>query len=409
MTIKTFPSSSVDILRIDCVFPAGTSLQPYPLVAHACNSLLCEGTLRRTAIQVAEFLDFRGIALETDCSPYHASLTFYVLRKYADDFLPLLHEMLTQPAFSQEEFRVYCEKRRQQLLEGRQKTAVVARNQFYLSLFGPNHPLGVFAVPDDVDRLSLDDVRQFYRRHYNLASARFYLAGHYDEAFLSRFQSLLCPNTLIPNPPYLIPKHSPLSSNLSPLSSNLSSLSSNYPLNGAVQSTIRIGRLLPFHPCDPDYHRFMVLNTVLGGYFGSRLMSNLREDKGYTYGIYSRTIIFGSDILFTLSADVAAPCTEAALHEVFFELDRLCREPIPDDELDTVRQYMEGDYLRSIDGIFERVERHLSLELNGVGEEFTNLFLSAIRTSTPAQLQSLAQRLFRPDQLLTVTSGPAPQ
>lgn len=389
-------SSSVDILRIDCVFPAGTAYQQHRLVANAANSLLCEGTLSRSSHEVAEFLDYRGIALDTDCSFYHATITCYVLRKYADELLPLLHELLTSPAYGEEEFRVYCDKRRQQLLLNEQKTAAVARNKFYLTLYGPDHPLGPYATPDDVDRLSLDEVRQFFRDHYKLESAQIFVAGHYDEGWLSKVQQLLGPGTAI------TPAFQP--SELRTPNSELKI--QHYIVPSSVQSTIRVGRRLPFRWDDPDYHRFMVLNTVLGGYFGSRLMSNIREDKGYTYGIYSRTLIFGPDILFTLSADVSAEHTDDAVREVFVELQRLCDEPIPDDELAVVRQYMEGDYLRSVDGIFERMERRLNIALNGMGEEFTDLYLNAIRTVTPAQLQSLAQRIFVPDQLLVVSAGP---
>ena len=159
----------------------------------------------------------------------------------------------------------------------------------------------------------------------------------------------------------------------------------------AVQSTIRIGRILPMPWDSSDYARFMVLNTVLGGYFGSRLMSNIREDKGYTYGIYSVTQIHRGSIVFYITADVAAEVTQAAVDEVMNEINRLQQQPISEEELERVRNYMMGDFIRSIDGVFDLSERYRQMVATHVGEQLTTNLLDSIATATPEQLQTLAQ------------------
>ena len=152
-----------------------------------------------------------------------------------------------------------------------------------------------------------------------------------------------------------------------------------------------------------DYARFLVLNTVLGGYFGSRLMSNIREDKGYTYGIYSTTQIHRGSIVFYITADVAAEASQAAVGEVFYEIERLQQELIPEEEMERVRNYMMGDFIRSIDGVFELSERYRQMSTTHVTEQFTTNLLDAIAHVTPAQLQTLAQSSLT--DLVTVVVG----
>jgi predicted Zn-dependent peptidase len=152
-----------------------------------------------------------------------------------------------------------------------------------------------------------------------------------------------------------------------------------------------------------DYTRFMVLNTVLGGYFGSRLMSNLREDKGYTYGIYSQTQIFRDRIILFITADVAAQATHDAVNEINLEIERLRQEPVSDAELERVRNFMMGDFIRSIDGTFEISERYRQMVVTDVDERLSTNLMETLATVTPDQLPTLAQSTLT--DLVTVTAG----
>ena len=160
--------------------------------------------------------------------------------------------------------------------------------------------------------------------------------------------------------------------------------------------------MLPYSIDDAEYFKFMVLNTVLGGYFGSRLMSNIREDKGYTYGIYSNTQAGRDYIFFNVFSDVGLEVAESAMSEFYNEIDRLCSESIPDAELDLVRSVMKGDFIRSIDGVFERAERFRLMSLKGITEQFTAQLHQAIETVTPAQLRDIAQRRFARDTMVDI-------
>ena len=392
-TLHDFPNSTLGLVKLDITLEAGSRYQHFKSLSHAASQLFGEATTLRDAREVAEFFDFRGIVVERMSDVCSTTITYYFLRRYAADLIPLIRECFDSPTVTQPMFTAYVARRRQQLAIGFQKTSYVARNRFYELLYGPDHPLGTYAMPDDVDALTLNAVTDFIHQHYLLDNAHLVLSGMVDDDLLSLADRHLAPShshshnqvfTQSSNPeePLLPPPHS----------HNQTFTQSSNP--NAVQSTIRIGRILPMSWDAPDYARFMVLNTVLGGYFGSRLMSNIREDKGFTYGIYSTTQIYRGSIVFYITADVAAQATQAAVGEVYKEINRLQQEPISEEELERVRNYMMGDFIRSIDGVFEVSERYRQMATTHVTEQLTTNLLDAIATITPPQLQTLAQTCF---------------
>ena len=173
----------------------------------------------------------------------------------------------------------------------------------------------------------------------------------------------------------------------------------------ATQTSLRVGRVLPLAWDSPDYARFMLLTTLLGGYFVSRLMRNIREDKGYTYGIYARTQIYRGLIVFFITADLSAGTEQAALDEIFRELKLLRSVPVGDDELALVKTVMAGDFLRSVDGIFERSTRFCDMLATGVDERLTERIRSSLGETTPAQLLDLAVRLLDPADMTVCLAG----
>jgi predicted Zn-dependent peptidase len=301
--------------------------------------------------------------------------------------------MFQSPVVTPNLFEAYISRRTTQLKTNFQKTNYLARNLHYQLLYGPDHPLGTYARPDDLQRLTLAHVQDFIHRHYSLAHAHLVLSGPIDDELLQLADQYLAPQADAPAPVRIALTVSP-----QPLVPP-----AHAPLPDAVQSTIRIGRLLPFPWNSMDYTRFMVLNTVLGGYFGSRLMSNLREDKGYTYGIYSQTQIFRDSIILFITADVAAQATHDAVKEINLEIERLRQEPVSDAELERVLNFMMGDFIRSIDGTFEISERYRQMVVTDVDERLSANLMETLATVTPDQLLTLAQSTLT--DLVTVTAG----
>lgn len=390
--IYGFKSDSLQLLRLDFTFEAGSFYQPQLLVARAANRLFSEGSKSHSGKWIAEYMDFRDINVEKDVGNYHSVVTVYMLRKYADDFLPLLLELFREPLFDKKDFDVFCTKLKLQLQTMARKTNGVARKLFYQSVFGSEHLYGRHAEPEDVDKLQLMQVEQFYHQHYDLSKVHIVVSGCYDDALLSRigelFGSEKATSQLFLHKKMDMPIYQ--------------GKSIRHKMDDVSQASIRVGSVLPYSTDDAEYFKFMVLNTVLGGYFGSRLMSNIREDKGYTYGIYSNTQAGRDYIFFNVFSDVGLEVAESAMSEFYNEIDRLCSESIPDAELDLVRSVMKGDFIRSIDGVFERAERFRLMSLKGITEQFTAQLHQAIETVTPAQLRDIAQRRFARDTMVDI-------
>lgn len=387
-----FPSTSVDILKLDFCYEAGSHFQPLPLYASATANLMHVGYASVSPRQWSDYLDRRGILISANVTPYTAALSAYLLLRYAGEFFPLLHEMVQTPSFPEMELRAFCRRKRQEITTNLQRTSYLARLLFRQALYGADSPEGRYAVPDDVDGITADGLRAYFQDRFQLDTAMRSLSGNYDDATLAAFRTYFGDTDTYT------------------LDGRLSEIKVQAPQHirhrlglSGPQASIRVGRGLPFLASDDDYAAFEVLCTVLGGYFGSRLMRNIREEKGYTYGIYSRLHILRNSLYFEVLSDVSAESVDAALTEVYREMDALCRQPVDDDELQLVRQYMEGEYLRSIDGIFERSDRWQQLAVLGLDERsYSNRLIHAIQSTTAEQLQHLAQRYLQPDAMTEV-------
>ncbi|MCQ2274424.1 MAG: insulinase family protein [Bacteroidales bacterium] len=394
-TVYYFTNESLQLVKLDFTFEAGSAYQQLKSQAHAANQLMAEATLYHTAQEIADFMDFRGIVIERMADVTQGNISVYFLRKYAAELLPLLNEMFSAPLVTAQLFDAYISRRRLKIAQGFQQTNYVARNHYYELLFGPQSPMGTYAKPGDLDQLTLESVRQFIARHYTLAHAHIVLSGLVDTALLDMVNQHL--GQAVDSNPITPYAHQGYQTFEQPCRKHV-------VVPNAVQSTLRIGNLLSMPWNSAEYAQFMVLNTVLGGYFGSRLMSNLREDKGYTYGVYSQTQVFRGAIVFYITADVAAQATQPAVDEVLHEVRRLQTELIPDVELDRVRNFMMGDFIRSIDGTFEISERYRQMVANSINDQFAVNYLQAVQQVTPQQLQQLAQRHL--SSLFVVTAGP---
>lgn len=393
-----FPSAT-ELVKIDFLTEAGSAYQSQPLVAAAANKLFSVASERMDAEQLSEFFDFRGILVESNNTVLQSSATFYTLSRHLGDLLPVLDDLVHAPAFPEREFDVYRRERHQKIMASQQKSSDMARRLFYETLFGFDHPLGTYATPEDADRLSLEAVRKHYADYHRVGDMDIVLAGHIDDHLLADIDSIFGQSVETQ------PAASPRLSVETQRAASPQCRRCDYAIPSSVQSTIRVGRILPLRWNDIDYARLTLLVTLLGGYFGSRLMSNLREDKGYTYGIYARTQIYRGVIVFYLTADVAGNVADEAEKEIMHELQRLVDEPVPDEELDLVRTVLVGDFLRSVDGIFERSARFCDMLGTDITEQFTDNLREAILTTTSADLQRLAATYLAPQQMTVCRAG----
>jgi len=387
-----------DLVKIELIFPAGSWHQPSPLLASTANAMLNEGTSRYSSEEIAEKIDYYGAFLEIECGKDFAYVSLYTLNKHLKNTLPVLEEIVKNSIFPKGEFKTYLQNRKQRFIVNLEKVGIVASKKFNEMLFGNDHPYGHNVTLNDFDRLKRKDVVGFYDRFYKLDACKIIAAGKIPDDLIGLLNKhfgsgkglKVMAETSVTSP--------------SPPAGGGSRGEVFIPKKDALQSAIRIGKKL-FTKKHPDYMSMQVLNTVLGGYFGSRLMANIREDKGYTYGIYSALVSLQSEGCFFISTETGVDVCNQAIDEIYRELKRLREELIPDDELQLVKNYLLGALLRSIDGPFALADKFKGIMEYGLDYSYYSKLVDTIKEITSVKLNDLANKYLRQEDMYQVVVG----
>lgn len=382
-----------EVARVSFVFRAGTACQRRPFAASATANLLAEGSLRSTGREIAERLDFLGawygVSVDRDC----VYLNFASLTRLLPRTLEIAAEILLEPAFPEREVRTYAHNRREQLSIERRKVDVAARERFTQCLFGDRHPYGIAYDEAEYDTLARGDLDEHYRRMYVASDCFAVCSGRLEPAHLDAVLGIL----------EALPARSVEPVAFPPACTRHEAFVERA---GAVQSSLRLGRLL-FPRNHPDFVGMQVLATLLGGYYGSRLMTSLREERGYTYGVMATVINFEHAGYLAVATDVGRENTADALAVCRAEFDRLRHERVGAEELEMVRRMMTGEMMRILDGPFGIADATIENILCHTDNASIDRNLQAIRSITPDELQRLARRYLDPADIVTVVAGEA--
>ena len=393
--VLDFPGQ--EIVKIEAVFRAGRPEEEKRLVARATSRLLREGTASRTGAEIAEHIDFYGGSLSVPTNLDTANFLLFSLKKYAAELIPVFAELLQAPTFPESELETFKRTSVQELLVELEKPEVLAYRKITELIFGEHHPYGYNSMPDDYTALERTDLLHYFDTWYTPANCLLFASGRIDDGVLKLLSQHLGTNRKAAS---LTPHPSPLTTHNSQLTTHNFKL----PHPGSLQTAIKIGRRT-FNRRHPDFNGLFVLNTILGGYFGSRLMTNIREKKGFTYNIYSTLDAYLHDGCLYVATEVSPASAAAAVKAIFAEMKKLRDKPVGDDELAMVRNYLLGMLLNGLDGPMNTSDVVRSLIVEGLSREAFDELVDTIRHITPAQLQALAERYLRPADFWAVTVG----
>ncbi len=393
--VYEFNTGTQDVISVEMMFAAGSWFQKKPFTAMATNLMLREGTRDFSAQKLSESLDYFGAHFENATERDNAYVTLYSLNKHLNNTLPLLSEIVKNPVFPESEYSVLAGKQLQILEVNRQKVNFLARTHFNSILFGYEHPYGKFLEPNDIGKVKTPDLVEFHKSQYHSDDCTIIVAGRIKSGLMNELEAYFGGDDW-----------SGKSSNHKDILPSGSDEKTHFYLKeGAMQSAIRMGGMM-FSRNHPDFAGMKVLNAILGGYFGSRLMNNLREDKGYTYGIGSSVVPLRKGGYFVISGEVGAGVTKEALSEIRFELNRLCNEPVGESELSLVRSYLTGEMLRAVDGPFAQADLYRELIEDGLEISHFEKLIDTVQHIKAHQLQDLAIRYLNPENLFTLVVGP---
>ena len=394
--IYTVDCNEYDVVRITFFFRAGTSLQRVPFAASATANMLSEGTAGDeplTSQQIAERLDYYGSYFEVNIDRDYVYVNFCMLSRFLEETLGVAEDILLHPAFPEDELRTYAAKRRQRLAIERMRVDTLAREELARCLFGSEHPYGRISPAEAYDTLTRDDLAEHYRRCYTAERCMVVCSGRIDSHAVEAVSRIIA----------RLP-HDAATAAAPEFPAPVSTRESFIERPEAVQSSLRVARRL-FPRTHPDFVGMQVVATALGGYMGSRLMQNLRERNGFTYGVVAAMVNFEREGYFAVSTQVDAAVTQQAVDEIYSEIERLRREPMPAKELQMVRNMMLGEMMRILDGPFGLADVAIENILCGSPNAVLLRNMQEIRTITPARIQSLAARYLSRDELVTVIAG----
>lgn len=383
--VYAIDAGAEEVLQLEWVYFAGNSYEDQNLVAATVNFLLRNGTSTKTAFQINEQVEYYGAYLNRSCFNEQAVVSLHCLTKHIDELLPVVRELVTDSVMPEDELQLYKQNMKQRLSVNLRKCDFVAGRLIDTYLFGQDHPYGKFSSAAGFDALERESLLKFYDRYYKQGKLILFVAGKLPADLIDKLNRYFgdLPNGAVDLP-------------TTPL---LPATQKKYRIENdpqGVQGAIRIARNFP-NRHHPDFIPAQVLNTVLGGFFGSRLMSNIREDKGYTYGIHSYLLNLQQESAWMISTEAGKDVCEAAIREVYLEMEQLRTTLIPEDEMMLVRNYMIGGILGDLDGPFQLIGRWKNLVLNGLTQDYFYKTIDTIKHCSQEDLRTLANKYLCPD------------
>ncbi|MEN9598297.1 MAG: hypothetical protein RL596_608 [Bacteroidota bacterium] len=386
--VYSLDAGTQEVVMLEWVFYAGNWYEQQNIIAATTNFLLKNGTQHKTAFQINEHFEFYGAYLNRSCYNETATITLHCLSKHVAQLLPVVAELITESIFPEQELAIYKQNQKQRLEVNLKKCDFIANRLIDEYVYGIHHPYGKYTSTIDYDAIEQTTLAQFFQKFYIDGKCIIFTAGKLptdlDKLLEQYFGSLPLQQRALPTIQY-----------------NLQSADTKQYriINDAdgVQGAIRLARPFP-NRHHPDFQKAHILNNIFGGFFGSRLMSNIREDKGYTYGIHSFIQNHLKETAWMISTEAGRDVCEATIEEVYKEMKRLCDEPIDEAELHLVRNHMIGGILGDLDGPFQLIARWKNYVLNGVDENYFYNSIRNIKTTSAEELQALAQKYFKPEE-----------
>lgn len=384
-----------EMVKIELMFPAGNWFQKVPVAAFAVNNMLIEGSRNYTSAQISEWIDYYGAQLGYNVDKDNAYVSLLCMKKFLPNVLEIFEDIVKGATFPEYEFEIFRKKNKQQFLVENTKVRNIARTSHSNILFGDHHPYGYILKDSDFDQLTRKDLIEHYRKCYQSRYCKMIVSGKADEEVIGMVEKHFGSGEW--NNP---------EENISPFFQIQSSQEKKLLVekDDAVQNAVRIGKIL-FNKTHPDFIKVSVLNCILGGYFGSRLMKKIREEKGYTYGINSLLVEFRNAGYLAIISELGPDVTRDALNDIYEEIRKLNEELVPEDELIRVKNYLLGEVLRMFDGPFAQSESLLAVLETGLDYKYYQDLVQTVKSITSEELLQTARKYMDPGSFSEVVVG----
>lgn len=392
--LYTIRAGEQPVMRLELIFDAGSRFDVIGGESLFVSKMLTEGTKNHKAAEISEFFDQYGAFTEISQSFERLAITVHGLTKHLTKLLPMLKEMISESIFPEAEFAVQKNIASQTLKVNLEKTAFVASQTFREQIFGSKHPYGKSVNQAIIENITPEAVREFYAKQISGKLFTIFLSGSFSEEEIKGLNEVF--GQMSASSPEKLEEKFPESPKVG------ENLLVNRPEN--LQSSIRLGRRL-FNRSHPDFFKFIVTNTIFGGYFGSRLMKNIREEKGFTYGISSSLIPQKEGGYLIIGTDVKKEFTQQTIDEIHKEIVRLQTEQISENELETAKNYMIGSFVGSLNTPFEVADRQKVIILENLPADFYQNYIQQVNAVSAEDVMQIANNYLKTEELCEVVVG----
>jgi predicted Zn-dependent peptidase len=395
LAVTMVPYGSVPKVTVSVVIRFGNINESENEVwlADIVGDLMKEGTKTRSAEQVATEAASMGGDVAINVGPDMTTIGGDVLSEFGPKLVGLIGDIIRNPLFPESELARLKKDRIRQLSVQKAQPGSLALEEFRRMMY-PNHPYGrVFPSQESLEKYSLSDVRKFYKNNIGAQRTSIYVAGKFDaRAIEAAMREAFSSWEMGPAVYVNVPK---------PVAKKTFGLVER---PGAPQSTIYVG-IPVLNPIDKDYVKMAVTNSLLGGSFASRITSNIREKKGYTYSPYSQVSTRYRDAYWVEVADVGTDVTGAALKEILGEVKRLGTEAPPADELKGIQNYIAGTFVLQNSTRQGIIGQLTNLRLHGLPDEYLTNYVKNVFAVTPEEVRQVTQKYLRTDDMILSIVG----
>ncbi len=389
------PDSQYELFQVTLVFPAGKWYEKKKGVAGFTARMLREGSTKHSALEIATQIDELGAEIDINISSDFLTVKAMAITRQFEAVMDLLKEIIHEPIFPEKELELKKQISKQQLLVNLEKVEYLASREFMGLLYGKDSPYGYRLDEKTIEAVKRDDLVEFHKEFILGSPVWIFSSGKFPAGFDQIIEDVVAGLNL---------SGKKLTVDNTECPHLEKGQKSFVKKENTQQDAIRIGRHL-FTPKHPDADAVKILTTILGGYFGSRLMKNIREEKGFTYGIYSTIQSYVHGSFLYLATEVGRNYLEPALHEIYKEITRLREEPVPDSELELVRNYLLGNALNAIDGPHKAISLYKNLILLGKGPDDFKHYIQRVQNIDSKELLNMAVKYFDPAIMLEVIAG----
>lgn len=384
-----------DIVKVDVLFDGGNAYSKSPVIPGSVNALMNDGSSKHTSSQIADTIDGLGAFYVPDVQNDYSQTSLYFLSKFSSQLLPLYSEMLNDSIFPEEEIEMYKRNMKQRFVVEHKKVNVQSSQAFSNTLFGRDSIYSDTTTPESFDSLERNAILDFYNNNIKNKPKCVIVSGKFGEKIMQEIIEQFEKFDLgsINNGESLkfqTPEINPDWVKISGEQNN--------------QVSLRIGRMAVSQG-HSDYWGFSLLNTILGGYFGSRLNKVLREEKGLTYGVHSHLAKLRYANYFGIHAELNADSWEEAYSSIVDVFSELKKDVIPDEELDMVRRYIKGNLMQSLDGAFAFSSYLRNSLVYDLDQNRINKYIHYLDNVKGEDLRALANKYLKEDQFCKIVAG----